>query len=67
MNSTPVLNGNSMVKIEHVFVKDAGCFFATREIALREGVGPNAGGVWEKTITAFGRTWFQAGQLNVWD
>lgn len=67
MNSTPVLNGNKMVTIEHVFVEGAGCFFATREIAHREGVGPNASGIWEKTITALGRTWFKAGQLNVWD
>lgn len=63
----PMLNGNPMVEAEHVFIKGDGCYYPTKEIAYRIGVGPNASGVWGKTITAFGKTWFQAGQDNVWD
>lgn len=61
------LNGNTFVKTLHVFVPGTGCFFPTREIAINYGTSPNGVGLWVETIEFDGKTWFRAGNVNVWN
>ena len=67
MKTQATLNGNKLVKTEHIFVPGEGCFYRTMEQARKEGVGPNAAGTWIKTIEFGGSTWYQMGQVNAWD
>jgi hypothetical protein len=65
MNAT--INGNSFIKIPHLFVPGKGTFFADKETAVRQGTSPNGVGLWFDEFTFEGATWYQAGNLNCWD
>ena len=61
------INGNSLVKTLHLFIEGQGTFFPTREIAIDHGTSPNGTGLWVETVTFDGKTWFKAGNTNVWN
>lgn len=63
----PILNGNKFVSGQHVFVAGTGCYFPTLEIAIKEGTSPNGVGLWSEELVFDGKTFFRAGNLNVWN
>lgn len=65
--ATPELNGNPHVNVPHVFVPGKGCYFETREMAIHQGVSRNGVGLWVDELEFAGKTYFKAGNTNVWD
>ena len=61
------INGNKFVKVPHLFVAGKGTFFPTQQIAIDHGTSPNGYGLCVETIEFDGKTWFQAGNTNVWN
>ena len=65
--SKVIVNGNPRIKADHIFVKGQGPFYPTLEIAIEEGHIRGGVGHWEKTFDYEGKTYFQAGNTNMWD
>ena len=64
---TPKINGNSLVKIPHLFVPGEGTYFPSLEIAMSQGDHKTGVGLWTKQREYAGKLYFQVGNTNVWD
>ena len=61
-------NKNKFVKEDHVFIPNVGCFYETRELAIRHGHDPMIFvGVSIGSYIHEGVEIFRTGATNVWD
>jgi len=61
-------NANRFVKEDHVFVPNVGCFYETKELAIKNGHNSNIFvGVHVSTYIHEGVEVFRTGAINVWD
>lgn len=63
----PALNGNSFVKVPHLFVPGKGTFYPSREIAIDQAYSANGVGLWVESYEHEGVEYFRAGYSNCWD
>lgn len=61
-------NKNKFVKEDHVFIPNVGCFYETKELAIKYGHDTNIFvGVSIGTYNHEGRDIYRTGATNVWD